>query len=52
MAAIYCYTRQQPHAFDGGKAAGATFVAAVAALVVVGIIYALLFLAIVAFSQA
>ncbi len=52
MAAIYYYTKQQPNAFDGGKAAGATFVAAIAALVVAGIIYAVLFMVILAAAQA
>lgn len=52
MAAIYYYTKQQPHAFDGGKAAGATFVAGLAALVVVGIIYAVIVAAIVVIAQA
>jgi hypothetical protein len=34
MAAIYYYTKDQPHAFDGGKAAGAGFVAFLAACAV------------------
>ncbi len=34
MAAVYYYTKDQPTAFDGGKAAGASFVAFLAACAV------------------
>lgn len=52
MAAIYYFTKQQPDAFDGGKAAGASFVAGIASLVVAVIIVAVAVVVIVGLGQA